>query len=256
MIRVSIQYSTTYMRDPKSTMKLMTSLLLLGVFFQGAHAANDEASLHNVIRDALSFGRTIDNLGPRLNKCYEFSKQNRPTARLPLMQNNSSLRSSAARAARSCTFAHSDLSGVGENLFVGTTIATSWTLENAINDWADEARILSYPKDASAVGCSDGSTGASCRAKIGHYTQMMWASTTQVGCAIQSCPNGVTNFSSKPSQLIFCHYSPQGNYFNGTDYLAPYSGQGVISPNQACTSDLSGSQSVALGAIISLLLSD
>jgi hypothetical protein len=237
-------------------MRLITSLLLFCALFQGALAASDEASLHNVIRDALSFGGMVENLGPRLDKCYEFSKQNRPAARLPLMQNNSSLRSSAAEVAKWCDFAHSGLQGVGENLFVGTTIATTWTLENAINDWAYEARILSYPSGATAVGCSDGSSGASCRARIGHYTQMTWETTTQVGCAVQSCPGGVTNFSSKRSQLIVCHYSPQGNYYNGTDYLAPYPGQGVISPNQACTSDSSDLPSAALNAIISLLLNN
>lgn len=237
-------------------MRLITSLLLFCVLFQGAIAASDEASLHNVIRDALSFGKMVENLGPRLDKCYEYSKQNRPAARLPLMQNNSSLRSSAAGVARTCEFAHSGLSGVGENLFVGTTIATTWTLENAINDWAYEARIVSFPNGAEAVGCNDGSSGATCRARIGHYTQMMWKSTTQVGCAVQSCPSGVKNFSSKQSQLIVCHYSPQGNYYNGTDYLAPYSGQGVISPNQACTSGSPDLANVTLAAIISLILNN
>ena len=242
------------MRVFNSTAKCVSFLLLLSVFVQDALAESDEASLHNVIRDALSFGRTLDNLGPRLDECYEFSKQNRPADRLPLMQNNSSLRSSAAGVAGSCIFAHSGLAGVGENLFVGTTIATSWTLENGINDWAYEARFVSYPQGATAVGCIDGSSGATCRAKIGHYTQMVWESTTQVGCAIQSCPNGVTNFSSNASQLIVCHYSRQGNYYNGTDYLAPYPGRGIISPSQACSSDSSNSTSAPLNPILSLLL--
>ncbi len=228
------------------------SLLTSSVLFQGAQAASDEASLHNIVRDALSYGRTMSNLGPKLNQCYEFSRQNRPAARLPLMSNTSTLRNSAASWASGCNFAHSGWSGIGENLFVGTSITTSWTLENAINDWAYEARFVSYPNGASTVGCNDGSSGSTCRSKIGHYTQMVWQTTTQVGCAIQSCPNGVTNFSSKQSQLIVCHYSPQGNYYNGTDYLAPYVGQGVVSPSQACSSGSSG----MIVAPIMLLLDD
>jgi len=214
-----------------------TLLFLFSLFAQAAYAADDEASLHNIIRNALSFGSTVDNLGPRLDQCYEYSKQNRPATPLPPLSNSSSLRSSAASVASLCVFAHSQLPGVGENLFVGTTIATTWTLENAINDWADEARLMKYVYDPAGdyVNCVDGTSGEGCRSEIGHYTQMMWADTQQVGCAIQVCPNGVTNFSTKPSQLIVCHYGPQGNYFNGTDYLAPYVGQGVQSPTNSCT---------------------
>jgi len=233
-------------------------LFLFIVFFQGAQAASDEASLHNVVRNALSFGQTMRNLGHRLDQCYEFSRQNRPASPLSSVSNNSSLRNSAKDWAEGCNFQHSGLGGVGENLFVGTTNSTSWTLENAINDWAFEARFVSYPNGASAVGCNDGSSGSSCRSKIGHYTQMVWNTTTQVGCHIQSCPSGVANFSSSPSQLIVCHYSPQGNFFNGTDYLAPYVGQGVISPRQDCSADPSDppASSGTVIAPIMLLLND
>ncbi|MFT5258447.1 MAG: hypothetical protein ACI9J2_001400 [Saprospiraceae bacterium] len=42
----------------------------------------DDATPHNVIRDALSYGKTLTNLGPRGNTTYNFSKQYRPTSPL------------------------------------------------------------------------------------------------------------------------------------------------------------------------------
>ncbi|CAJ0588246.1 unnamed protein product [Cylicocyclus nassatus] len=37
---------------------------------------------------------------------------------------------------------------------------------------------------------------------VGHYTQMVWQSTTAIGCAVQSCPT---------MSFVVCNYSPPGN---------------------------------------------
>ncbi len=206
-------------------MKLVITLfclLFLPVQSTWAACGNDEACLHNVIRDALSFGQTLTNLGPNLNQAYDFGLQNRPANPLPPLNNSNNLRSSAASHARQCTFSHSGISGVGENLFVGT--GNAWTLINAINSWADEARYLSYPKNAASVSCAAGKV-------CGHYTQMIWETTTNVGCAVQYCAHGISGFSNTPSTNIVCQYSLPGNYVNhiGGPILAPYAGLGVIS---------------------------
>jgi hypothetical protein len=39
-------------------------------------------------------------------------------------------------------------------------------------------------------------------ADVGHYTQIVWAATTQVGCATQTCPDS--------SPFTVCDYSPPG----------------------------------------------
>ena len=130
---------------------------------------------------------------------------------------------------------------------------------NAVNDWAFEARLMVYPNGTSTVSCYDSELGTACnRSEIGHYTQMVWnpsdpyaySATQEVGCAAQYCPNGVTNFSSRKSTLIVCHYSPQGNYIdvdNG-NYVAPYAGVGVR--------PATGNGSAALSAIFNLLLNN
>ncbi len=235
-------------------------LLLLALIQPGFAATANDACFHNVVRDALNTGKTMRNLGPWMDQTYDFSRQNQPAQALPPLQNSESLRSSAATIAASCNFAHSGWNGVGENLFVGTeapgkTLAEwkvdrNWTIQNAVNDWAYEARLLTiYSNSTTCVGGP---------AKCGHYTQIMWDDTTHVGCAAQFCPSGVGNFSSRESTLIVCHYSPQGNYvpYIGGDYLPPYDiggyAQSSAAPLSGCDNGLDAPAGV--NADISTLL--
>ena len=47
----------------------------------------------------------------------------------------------------------------------------------------------------------------------GHYSQIVWKSTTSVGCYTQYCPNGLANVGSGVSPYFtVCNYSPPGKY--------------------------------------------
>lgn len=46
--------------------------------------------------------------------------------------------------------------------------------------------------------------------KWGHYTQIVWASTTSVGCAVQYCEAGTLD-SEYPGYFSVCNYWPAGN---------------------------------------------
>ncbi|MEE9447869.1 MAG: CAP domain-containing protein [Arenicellales bacterium] len=247
--------------QPFLYLRFMRSLFLSLIIFAmtaSVQAAEDEAYFHNLIRDALSFGTVLNNLGSSLNKTYDFAQQNRPVSRLPLLSVKASLQSSAASVAVGCNFEHSDTLDVGENIFVGT--GTNWTIEKAINAWANEARYLNYPENAQTVSCQKEGGGACTTSKeqIGHYTQMVWQETTHVGCGLQICnqitdDNGV--FYSVESTIVFCHYSAQGNYVNGAGkILAPYIGMGeqpaVTNPPTTPTGRLN------LVPILLLLLTD
>lgn len=227
--------------------KLLTTLFLLNLLVPNAWAAcanNDEACFHNIIRDALSFGQTLNNLGANLNQNYNFALENRPATRLPLLSNSGGLRTSAAVHAAKCAFSHSGEPGVGENLFVGT--GSSWTEENAVNAWADEVRYMNYPKNAATVSCQAGE-------QCGHYTQMVWETTTQVGCAVQFCANGISGFNPNPSTNIVCQYSPPGNFINASGQtFAPFVGLGV----QSSGNPPPASGSALIVPILLLLLND
>ena len=117
----------------------------------------------------------------------------------PLAWDNA-LGSSAAAYARQLAFTnrfqHSDRRarrGTGENLWMGTRGAFS--VERMVSDWASERRMFS-------AGVFPAVTRTGNWADVGHYTQIIWPTTTRVGCALAS--NGRADY-------LVCHYSPAGN---------------------------------------------
>ena len=82
----------------------------------------------------------------------------------------------------------------GENLWMGTTHAFS--PEEMIDGWIDE-RTDFIP------GIFPNVTRTSNWEDVGHYTQLIWANTTQVGCALSSNQN---------NDYLVCRYSSPGNW--------------------------------------------
>ena len=102
----------------------------------------------------------------------------------------------AAQLALTNRFQHSDRRarpGVGENLWMGTRGAFSY--DAMVGRWAAE-RSDFVPGVFPAVSRSGNWE------KVGHYTQMVWPTTTRVGCAVAS--NAANDF-------LVCRYSPAGN---------------------------------------------
>ncbi|CAH8607325.1 unnamed protein product [Schistosoma bovis] len=48
--------------------------------------------------------------------------------------------------------------------------------------------------------------------QCGHYTQLVWEDTTDVGCGVTKCPNFPYGLS------IVCNYGPGGNYVGRSPY--------------------------------------
>ncbi len=47
----------------------------------------------------------------------------------------------------------------------------------------------------------------------GHFSQIVWADTTAVGCATQYCPNGLVNAGpNTPPYFTVCNYFPAGKW--------------------------------------------
>ncbi|HEY6556580.1 MAG TPA: CAP domain-containing protein [Polyangiaceae bacterium] len=80
---------------------------------------------------------------------------------------------------------------VGENIY-GSSGAASGT--GAVSSWASEEANYDYASNSCASG------------KVcGHYTQIVWANTMKLGCAIHRC-EGLRYASS-----VVCDYAPAGN---------------------------------------------
>lgn len=105
-------------------------------------------------------------------------------------------------ARRDCAFEHRPSSGewadsYGENIFWGS--ASSYTLLSASESWYSEIKDYKHGplSDANWKG-------------VGHYTQMVWRTTTQVGIGIATCKAGEV--------LIVANYNPPGNYWGQKAY--------------------------------------
>jgi len=75
-------------------------------------------------------------------------------------------------------------SSYGENIAEGFASAT-----DLVDAWGNEVALYSYPDAAFSEA-------------TGHFTQLVWKVTNQVGCGRAFCSNG---------WLVFCEYMPWGN---------------------------------------------
>jgi pathogenesis-related protein 1 len=102
----------------------------------------------------------------------------------------------ADKLAKSCSMRHSNTKN-GENIFWSSYGNASAT--EAITDWASEKKFYKGGKI----------TKTNYR-KVGHYTQIVWSSTTHVGAGHAICKNGGT--------IWVCQYAPAGNFLGQKPY--------------------------------------
>ncbi|KAF5365262.1 hypothetical protein D9758_005375 [Tetrapyrgos nigripes] len=108
------------------------------------------------------------------------------------LQWNDTLAAAAQTWSNKCVFEHSHglLGAFGENLAAGTG---DYTIQQAAKAWADESSQYDHNNP-----------------QYSHFTQMVWKSTTQVGCALTEC-TGIFDPSFGPAKFYTCEYYPQGN---------------------------------------------
>ncbi|MEN9848646.1 MAG: hypothetical protein RL368_1386 [Pseudomonadota bacterium] len=94
-----------------------------------------------------------------------------------------------------CPMQHSR-NNYGENLASFSNMNASPQIVAGM--WADERVDYNYNNN-------------SCRAgkQCGHYTQMVWRETKELGCGVASCGN---------EQIWVCNYAPAGNYVGQSPY--------------------------------------
>ena len=110
------------------------------------------------------------------------------------------------KATKNCDIVHRPTSGqfkqrYGENLFQagaltwsdGRTELQKISAKDVVGPWVAEKSDYNLASNT----CDAGKV-------CGHYTQVVWKKTTQVGCAVAVCGN--------KSQAWVCNYNPPGNY--------------------------------------------
>jgi pathogenesis-related protein 1 len=96
----------------------------------------------------------------------------------------------------------------GENLYWASAIEWSdgrrelqrVSPKKVVDDWGSERKDYDYKSNSCTAG-----------KMCGHYTQVIWKSTTTVGCAIAVCENTL-------EQVWVCQYQPPGNWVGQKPY--------------------------------------
>jgi hypothetical protein len=102
----------------------------------------------------------------------------------------------AAQMAFTDRFQHSDRKarpGTGENLWMGSH--GLFPVETMVRGWTSEKRWF-------VPGVFPGNSRTGNWEDVGHYTQMIWPTTTRVGCALAATPR---------IDYLVCRYSGAGN---------------------------------------------
>ncbi|MBZ5609131.1 MAG: SCP-like extracellular [Acidobacteriia bacterium] len=100
----------------------------------------------------------------------------------------------ATHLLRGGRFYHRPNSNYGENLFEisGAPVSAA----QVVAAWASEARDYSYRANT-------------CRGVCGHYTQLIWSRTREVGCAVAG---------DRRREVWVCNYDPPGNWIGERPY--------------------------------------
>lgn len=119
---------------------------------------------------------------------------------LPPLQWSTELAAVAQAYADQCIFDHSG-GPYGENLFASSGMSTP---VDVVTKWAAEVSDYDYATN-------------SCTAVCGHYTQIVWAASTSLGCGVTNCTEN-SPFGGGAWQNWVCNYDPPGNFIGQQPY--------------------------------------
>jgi len=118
----------------------------------------------------------------------------------------------AETLAQDCMLTHSN-NNLGENL--AYYAGSSETPEQVVESWASEEECYTYGAfnrgDACDMTCAEQHFSNGC----GHYTQIIWRDTSQVGCGVAICDQ---TWNGLPQEIWVCNYQTPGNYIGQTPY--------------------------------------
>jgi pathogenesis-related protein 1 len=103
-------------------------------------------------------------------------------------------------AAQGCAMGHSEDSNYGENIFMRSST------QDPNHDAVVEA---AKAWDSEKINYSGEALNKANWSQSGHYTQMVWRDTSELGCAKVACANDL---------IVVCNYNPAGNFMGKKPY--------------------------------------
>ncbi len=196
------------MRSPHSLLFLMTlcatPLCLTGCDFSdgGSPQPDGGTSPDGGISADSDFAREMISA----HNSARISATPTPNPALPLLTWSATAAATAQAWADQCQFAHNTNRGnLGENIAAATP--NTLTTMGVVQNWASESAYYDYGRNSCAPN-----------QMCGHYTQIVWRTTTQVGCATKLCNRNSPFSGFTQWQLWVCNYSPPGNYVGQRPY--------------------------------------
>nr|XP_005292347.1 cysteine-rich secretory protein LCCL domain-containing 2 [Chrysemys picta bellii]XP_008166855.1 cysteine-rich secretory protein LCCL domain-containing 2 [Chrysemys picta bellii]XP_023961300.1 cysteine-rich secretory protein LCCL domain-containing 2 [Chrysemys picta bellii] len=127
------------------------------------------------------------------------------------------LERSAEAWAQECIWDHGPASLI---MSIGQNLAVHWGRYRSpafhVQSWYDEVKDYTYPYPHECdPWCPERCSGAMCT----HYTQIVWATTNKVGCAVNVCKQmSVWGEIWENAVYLVCNYSPKGNWIGEAPY--------------------------------------
>lgn len=117
---------------------------------------------------------------------------------IPMMTWANDLQATAQAYSDLCMYQHSMAPDLGEN--IAASAPPSATQTSAAQDWASEQPNYDYAANTCPMGV------------CGHYTQMVWRSSVELGCGITNCSVNSPFGAEFPNwTFVVCNYRPAGN---------------------------------------------
>ena len=140
----------------------------------------------------------------------------------------------ANRLAQSGDFRHdpnNQIFGYGENLYAHSSSSLP-EIDEVLNSWFDEEEPYYNYDDGS---CKEGTFDNGLPILCGHYTQVLWQETREVGCASAQYQAG----DFKNGYVYVCKYKKAGNVSGEKPYCLEYSNADLYTKNRSSFLDIS-----------------
>ncbi|XP_078524377.1 cysteine-rich secretory protein LCCL domain-containing 2 [Lissotriton helveticus] len=119
--------------------------------------------------------------------------------------------------AQECKWEHGP---AGLLMSIGQNLAVHWGRYRSpafhVQSWYDEVKDYTYPYPHECnPWCPERCSGPMCT----HYTQIVWSTTTKIGCAVNVCKQmSVWGDIWENAVYLVCNYSPKGNWIGEAPY--------------------------------------